>query len=102
MAQRSGPPVPEVGAADPMEPTAGSHTLIVTASSSDGLSSSVTVSYRVSPPIIWLPLPAAGSIFPRGQVVYSWFGCADGAGGPGIASCVDQNGHGRGDPIDTS
>jgi hypothetical protein len=38
----------------------------------------------------------------RGQVLDSSFTCTEGAGGPGIASCVDQNGHVSGSAIDTA
>jgi hypothetical protein len=34
--------------------------------------------------------------------VDSAFSCTDGAGGTGIASCVDQNGHPSGSAIDTA
>jgi hypothetical protein len=83
--------------------TPGSHTFTVTAASRDGLSSSVTVSYTVAaPPAIWLAFPADGSILTIAQTAASWFACADGSGGPGISSCVDQNGHEIGAAIDTS
>jgi hypothetical protein len=83
--------------------TTGSHTLTVTATSSDGLSSSSSVTYTVAaPPLIWAPVPANGAYYVLGQVAVSGYLCADGAGGPGLASCVDQNGNGSGAPIDTS
>ncbi len=83
--------------------TAGSRTFIVTATSSDGLTSSSKVIYNVAaPPAIWLPLPANGAIFTQDQSANSYFLCADGKGGPGLTSCVDQSGRASGAPIDTS
>ena len=68
----------------------------------------VTLTYTVAsaptpaPPGIWLPLPANGATFTLDQAVNSYFLCADGKGGPGLTSCVDQNGRTAGAPIDTS
>src|SRR5436309_3497782 len=55
-----------------------------------------------APPRIWLPLPANGATYTLGQVVHSYFLCADGSGGPGLKSCADQNGQPAGAAIDTS
>jgi hypothetical protein len=83
--------------------TPGARTFTVTARSADGRSSSSSVSYKVAaPPVIWAPLPANGEIFTLGQAVHSWYLCADGTGGPGIKSCVDQNGQPYGAAVDTS
>jgi hypothetical protein len=83
--------------------TIGSHTFTVAATSSDGLSSSSTVTYNVAgAPAIWLPQPQNGAVYTLGQAASSYFLCADGSGGPGLASCVDQSGHAAGGPIDTS
>ncbi|HUE28854.1 MAG TPA: hypothetical protein VMP89_18920, partial [Solirubrobacteraceae bacterium] len=81
----------------------GTHSFSVTATSGDGLTSTSTVTYKVAaPPVIWLPLPANGATFTINQAVDSYFLCADGNGGPGLNSCVDQNGRQRGAAIDTS
>ena len=85
--------------------TPGTYTLTVTAQSADGLSSSSSVTYTVvlpAPPRIFLPLPTSRAVYAQGQAINSFFLCADGTGGPGLSSCVDQNGQASGAPIDTS
>jgi hypothetical protein len=83
--------------------TPGAHTFTVTAQSADGLGSSASATYTVAaPPRIWLPLPANGATFTAGQIVHSYYLCGDGSGGPGISSCVDQNGQPSGALVDTS
>jgi hypothetical protein len=83
--------------------TPGAHRFTATAISGDGLSSSSSVTYTVAaPPLIWLPLPSNGAVFTLGQVVRSYYLCADGSGGPGLKSCVDQNGRPAGAALDTS
>lgn len=49
-----------------------------------------------------IAIPVAGASYALNQVVDSSFGCRDGAGGTGIASCLDQSGHPSGASIDTS
>jgi hypothetical protein len=81
----------------------GSHTFTVTATSGDGETATSTVTYNVAaPPAIWLPLPANHATFIRKQVVKSYFLCADGKGGRGLTSCLDENGRTAGALIDTS
>ena len=46
--------------------------------------------------------PVGGATYWLGQAVASSFTCSDGAGGPGIASCLDQSGRASGAAIDTS
>jgi hypothetical protein len=61
------------------------------------------IAYTVaSPPSAAITAPANGATYAQGQVVSSSFTCTEGAGGTGIASCLAQNGHPSGAPIDTS
>ena len=61
---------------------------------------SVVISYAL--PMASITTPADGAVYALGQQVSSSFTCADVSGGPGISSCVDQNGNPSGSPVDTS
>ena len=83
--------------------TPGLHTFKVTATSTDGQTGTARVVYKVAArPSVSIANPTRQSVFVVGTVVDSSFSCRDGSGGPGIASCVDQDGHGSGASIDTS
>jgi hypothetical protein len=83
--------------------TSGAHSFMVTATSSDGLTSSSTVVYYVAaPPVASFTRPQNGTVYVLGQSVTTTFGCAEGTGGPGLVSCVDERGHGPGTPLDTA
>jgi hypothetical protein len=53
-------------------------------------------------PLASITTPAGGATYTVGQAVDSSFTCSDGAGGPGLASCLDQSGRASGASIDTS
>ncbi len=83
--------------------TPGRHTFTVTVISTDGQSATASISYTVAaPPSVQITSPAAGASYRRGQVVDASFGCREGAGGPGLASCLDQSGRAAGTRIDTA
>jgi len=55
-----------------------------------------------APPTASIATPIEGATYAQGQAVATSFTCAEGAGGSGIASCVDQDGRGSGASLDTA
>jgi autotransporter-associated beta strand protein len=79
----------------------GPHTFTVMATSGDGLVATSTVSYNVvRPPVVTIATPRSGARYRAGSRVVARYTCRDGAGGPGLRSCVGTVANGK--PIDTS
>jgi autotransporter-associated beta strand protein len=81
-----------------------SYTFTVTATNPLGSATSSPSNQitTIGPPTISISAPVNGTTYTLGESVRSSFSCADTAGGSGISSCVDQNGHPSGALIDTA
>ncbi|MGH2888511.1 MAG: hypothetical protein ACRDNJ_02685 [Solirubrobacteraceae bacterium] len=69
--------------------TSGSHTYVVTATSTTGQTDTASIDYSVAdPPAVRLSLPRQGAHYTLGTVLGAQFSCIDGAYGPGLSSCT--------------
>jgi hypothetical protein len=76
---------------------------ITTGAGTTTASAQVTFSYTIAGvPSASISAPAAGALYPLNAVVRSSFTCTEGASGPGVSACTDQNGRVSGGRIDTS
>ena len=81
----------------------GTFTYTVTATSLDGQTGTATVNYTVAnPPAATITTPVNGATYSINDVVTTNFTCTEGANGPGIKSCLDNNNQASGGTLNTS
>ncbi|MBV9945212.1 MAG: hypothetical protein JO262_24020, partial [Solirubrobacterales bacterium] len=77
----------------------------LTTTASNGVLPDATQSFTLAveaPPKVVIKTPKPKASYTVGHHVASSFSCAEGAGGPGIASCLDQHGRPSGAPLGTA
>jgi hypothetical protein len=87
----------------PMAGTGGSYPVAIQAA--NGAMPDAEQSFTLTvqaPPTASVATPVDGGTYAQGQAIGANFTCAEGTGGPGIASCVDQDGRPSGTPLDTA
>ncbi len=93
-----------ISAGEALPNALGTHTLSVTATDADGLSSTQTATYTVTysavpPPPVSITTPAQGAAYRLGQAVKARYACLASGSGPALKSCVGSVAAGR--SIDT-
>ncbi len=88
---------------EPAVSAGGSHSIAIKAS--NGTPPDATQSFTLTvqaPPTVSIVVPTPSATYTQGQIVHSSFTCAEGAAGPGIASCTTQSGRRSGAAIGTA
>ena len=90
---RDGAAIPGATSSSIVASSPGEYACTVTAANHAGSSSqSSTPVTVIAAPTASISAPASGDTYVKGQSVTTTFACAEGSGGPGLASCSDSDG----------